>query len=203
MLVGLALLTSCGDSGKHAGAANLHATQGLDTGLTIRKALAERDEISTDILVEASIANIALVRERIGRLRQELADRKADNSVCIGGGIAGWTGRPTIGKTAFTCNDYDYDLMILARSEGQSISSNLRFIEEFAEDPLHAGLVDAIDIVSAQPIDDADTDCARLAFRDPASSKVRKDVPIIVMIRLAESKGQSTLSDHDLRACLE
>jgi hypothetical protein len=196
----LGLLTGCNDDREGQRVAEVF--QGLNADLTIGEALADRYDSGIGILVEASVAGIAAVRERVARLRQDLADRRVNSSICVGGAIGGGRQRPTVGKTAFTCNDYDYDLLILARPAGQSISFNLRYIEEFADNPLHSGLIEAIRTISVQSIDTAEDDCVRLIFTNPAGG-VRNDVPIIVMVRSDDPTSQMPMNEHDLAACLE
>jgi hypothetical protein len=159
VLAGFAVLVGCKENGQSRGTTDAQNTHEIETGISIADALAARDETSTDILVESSVAKLPAVRERIGQIKAELDHRRANNSICIGGK------RTSIGKTAFICNDHDYDLLILARLVGQSISANLKYIEEFSDDPLHSGLSRAIDLIGHDPIDEAASDCVRIIFR--------------------------------------
>lgn len=196
-VVGMCLfLFACGESNVSRNATTANSLS-IDMHTTLAEVLAANDEGSVDILFEISLGRIAPVAERVAQLKQEFDARHRDNSICFAGS------RAEIGKTAFTCNDYDYDVLILARRGGQSISANLDYIEEMVQDPLHVGLVQVIEALRQNPMDDADEVCTRMVFRDATSGRIREDIPTILMIELTALMDQDKGVESLLRACLE
>ncbi|HWA47797.1 MAG TPA: hypothetical protein VG742_05950 [Dongiaceae bacterium] len=177
----------------------------IDLETSIDEALAAREEAQVDILLEGELRKIPAVAERVGDLKRQLDEKRISNSICVA------RNRGQIGKTAFTCNEYDYDVLFLARAAGQSAVENIAYISDFSGapsysapengDPLYAGLARAMAAIEGATINYEDRDCLRLVFRDGKSGNVRRDIPIIVLVHPTALMGEG-IDDPDLRACL-
>jgi hypothetical protein len=190
------LLAGCGDSDP------VHDATGdprvrIVAYTTVDEALAARHEGSIDILFEAALIRIPAVSERLARLRHRLDEARRNSSVCLSSGPA------LLGKAGAVCNVYDYDVLFLLRKIDQPISTNLAWYEEFAQEPLRAGLVVAMEALHQAEINEASGVCARMVFRDSVSEQIRVDIPIIVVIDPNEMRDQDIGVEKLLRRCLE
>jgi len=173
------------------------AAGAIRTDIAIAQALEARNDSNVDILLERRLNKVATVARRVGEIKRALDNNHTNNSICVA------SHRGTIGKTAFVCNDYDYDILFLAREPDQSIADNLRYIEEFAEDPLGRALTEAITLMQTNTVNATDEECIRVVFVDEDTGKVRKDLPILVMIAPGQILAQPGDSDQALQACLQ
>ena len=190
------MLAGCGDGDPSHDATAAPGVR-IDAYTTVDEALAARHDGSIDILFEAALSQIPAVSERLARLRHRLDEARRNSSVCLSSGPA------QFGKTGAVCNVYDYDVLFLLRRTDQPISANLAWYEEFAQEPMRAGLVAAMEALHQAEINEVSGVCARMVFRDSASEQIRVDIPIIVVIDPNEMRDQDKGVEKLLRRCLE
>ncbi|HEX5008069.1 MAG TPA: hypothetical protein VFV70_13210 [Hyphomonadaceae bacterium] len=168
----------------------------IDAQTTVEEALGAREDASTDIIFEASLNSIPAASERIAALRQGFEKNRRNNSICF-------SGRGELGKTASTCNSYDYDVLFLDLRDSQRISENLSYYVSFAEEPLQTGVATAMEALKQVEIDQLVDICTRMVFRDAASHQLRNDIPIIVIVDSRDLSDQDKGKEKLLRRCLE
>jgi hypothetical protein len=182
----------CDGSSNAASAASRLKQIAIDRSTSLQSVLIEQDSDRTKILVELSLTEYEPIVARLTQMKAYFGSIQRNNTFCVGQ-------RGLVGKSGFLCNRSDFDVMLLAKSPGESISSNIAYIVEFAEEPLRSALSTAIDAFSKDPIDDADPACARFVFRDSDTNEIRQDIPAIVVVTLSEAQS----SDEALQTCLE
>jgi hypothetical protein len=174
--------------------ASADAVQEIDSVTTLSSVLEQRGQDETNILIEGTLIKIPVVAERVSALKADLDQERRNHSICVAGV------RGSIGKSAFVCNDNDFAIMLLVRQPNETISSNLRYIEEFAGEPLKSALSQFIKTVSSHPLNNGERDCVRLILKDAATGATR--TPAIVLVRPTQMILQGG-EDEILATCLQ
>jgi hypothetical protein len=186
------LALSFDGSSSDASAASRLKPVTIDKDITLQSVLIEKHSDRTRILVELSLTAYQPVMARIGEFKAYFRGIQRNNTFCFGQ-------RGTALKFgAFLCHTSEFDVMLLANSPGESISSNIADIVEVSEEPLRSALSTVVDVLSEDPINDADATCARLVFRDSDTNEIRQDIPAIVVVTLSQMQP----SNEDLQMCL-
>lgn len=191
LVIACVLALSCDGSGSDASAASQLKPVTIDTMTSLQSVLIEQQSDRTRILVELALTDHQPVADRLAQIKAYFRSIKRNNTVCIGQ-------RGISLKSGFLCNKPEFDVMVLAKSPSESISSNVASIAEFAEEPLRSALSTVVHTLSEDPINAANTACARLVFRDSDTNEIRQDIPTIVMV----TADQIDPSNEDLQTCL-
>jgi hypothetical protein len=163
----------------------------IDKSTSLQSVVIEQHSDRTRVLVELSLTDYQPVVARLTELKAYFQSIQRNNTFCMGQ-------RGMVLKSGFLCNRFDFDVMFLAKSPDESISSNIASIAEFSEEPLRSALSTVVDALSNDPINDANAGCARLVFRDSDTSEIRHDIPAIVVM----APNQMQPSNEDLQTCL-
>ena len=163
----------------------------IDRSITLQSVLVEPQSDRTRILVELSLSGYQPIVDRLHEMKAYFQSIQRNNTFCVGQ-------RGRFLKSGFLCNNSDFDVMILAVSPRESISSNVADIAAFSEEPLRSALSTAVEALSGDAIDAADFTCTRLVFRDGDTNGIRQDIPAIVVV----TADQMQSADEDLEACL-
>lgn len=182
--------TFAGFSGDATAASQLKPVT-IDRSTTLQSVLVEQDSDRTRVLVELSLTEYQPVVARLDEMKAYFRSRQRNNTFCVGQ-------RGKFLKSGFLCNRADFDVMILAKSQSESISSNIGSIAEFSEEPLRSALSTVVETLSEDAINVADITCARFVFRDSDTNEIRQDIPAIVVMTVDQMQSTS----EDLEACL-
>lgn len=163
----------------------------IDRSATLQSVLVEHQSDRTRVLAELSLTEYPPVVSRLDEMKSYFQNMQRNNTFCIGQ-------RGMYLKSGFLCNRSDFDIMILAKSPSENISSNIADIAEFSEEPLRSALSTIVQALSEDAIDGADFTCARLVFRDAETNEVRQDIPAIVMVTVDQMRS----AIEDLEDCL-
>ena len=163
----------------------------VDRSTTLQSVLIEQQSDRTRVLVELSLTEYQPIVDRLYEMKAYFQSIQRNNTVCVGQ-------RGRFLKSGFLCNRSDFDVMILAKSPNESISSNIADIAEFSEEPLRSALSTVVDTLSEDLINHADNTCARFVFRDSDSNEIRQDIPAIVVVTVDQMQS----ANEDLQACL-
>ena len=167
----------------------------IDVNITLADVLQERPQERTSIWVEWALKDVPAVAERVTGIKAELDRNRRNNSTCVGA-------RGIIGKSGTFCNKSQFTVMVLARNHDESISANLDYFEDAADDPLRPSIRQFIQALAKDPIDTGQQQCVRLALRDPTSGRLDPLAPVLVLVRLREMP-LSTSVNSSIAICLK
>jgi hypothetical protein len=193
LVVACVLAFSCDGSTNDASAASRLKPVTIDKNITLQSILIEQRSDRTKVLVELSLTGYQPVMARIAELKDHFRSIQRNNMFCFGQRGA------ALEFGAFLCHRSDFDIMLLAKSPGESISSNIADIVKISEEPLRSALSTVVDALSKDPINETNTACARLVFRDSDTNEIRQDIPAIVAV----TPNQTQPSNEDLQSCLK
>ena len=151
----------------------------IDVGTTLTEVLEERRQERTSIWIEWALKEVPAISERVTDIKAELDRNRRNNSICLGV-------RGVVGRGASVCHKTQFTVMVLGRNYDESISANLSYFEERAEDPLRSSIRQFSQALATDPIDTGQQQCVRLVLRDPTSRQLDPVAPVIVLVRLLE-----------------
>jgi hypothetical protein len=167
----------------------------IDVGTTLTEVLQERPQERTSIWVEWALKDVPAVAERVRDIKAELDRNRRNNSICLGM-------RGIVGEGASICHKSQFTVMILARNPEESISANLSYFEDRADDPLRSSLRQFIQALATDPIDTGQQQCVQLVLRDPTSGQLDPVAPVLVLVRLREMPPSASVNSS-IAICLK
>jgi len=187
--VACVLASTCAGLSGDATAASQLVT--IDRSTALQSILVEQQSDRTRILVDLSLTEYQPVVARLDEMRAYFGSMQRNNTFCFGQ-------RGRFLKSGFLCNSSDFDVMILAKSPSESISSSIASIADSSEEPLRSALSTVVEPLSDDSINTADFTCARFVFRDSDTNEIRQDIPAIVVVTVDQMQS----ANDDLEACL-
>jgi hypothetical protein len=185
------LACMCGWLSSDASSDSQSGPVAIDRSTTLQSVLIEQQSDRTRVLVELSLTEYQPIVDRLYEMKAYFQGIQRNNTVCVGQ-------RGRFLKSGFLCNNSDFDVMILALSPRESISSNVADVAEFSEEPLRSALSTVVETLSEDAINAADITCARFVFRDSDTNEIRQDIPAIVVVTVDQMQS----AYEDLQTCL-
>ena len=167
----------------------------IDVETTLTVVLQERPQERTSIWMEWALKDVPAIAERLKGIKAELDRNQRNNSICFGV-------RGIVGEGASICHKSQFTVMVLARSPNESISANLSYFEDRAEEPLRSSIRQFIEALATGPIDTGQQQCVRLMLRDPTSGQLDPVAPVLVLVRLHEIPPPAAINSS-IAICLK
>lgn len=167
----------------------------LDVSTTLTEVLEERPQERTSIWVEWALKEVPAVAERVTGIKAELDRNRRNNSICLGV-------RGIVGESASVCHKSQFTVMVLGRNHGESISANLSYFEDHADDPLRSSIRQFIQALATDPIDTGQQQCVRLVLRDPTSRQLDPVAPVLILVQLSEMPPSASVNSN-VAICLK
>ncbi|NJO34387.1 MAG: hypothetical protein HC869_15915 [Rhodospirillales bacterium] len=167
----------------------------IDVKATLTDVLQQRPQERTNIWIELALKDVPAVAERVNGLKAELDRNRRNNTICAGA-------RGIVGKSGTVCNRSQFTVMILARNDGESVSANLRYFEDAADDPLRSSIRQFVQALATDSIDTGQQQCVRLVLRDPTSGQLDPVAPVLVLVRVREMPPSAGIN-ASIAICLE